>query len=74
MDTLEKAELTAWICQIRAFLKLEIHIYNPEVPDHYGIGEKRVWKVLNIALNRNEFDMSGLSDEKISNDKQPQQK
>ena len=42
MDTLEKAELTAWICQIRTFLKLEIHIYNPEVPDHYGIGEKRV--------------------------------
>ena len=36
MDTLEKAELTAWIHRITRFLKSRILILNSEVPEKTG--------------------------------------
>ena len=36
MNTTEKAQLTASICHIERFSKLEIPIYNSEVPDVGG--------------------------------------
>ena len=36
MDTLEKAELTAWIHHIPRFFKLGILILNSDVPDKAG--------------------------------------
>ena len=36
MDTLEKAELTAWIHRITRFLKSRILILNSEVPEKAG--------------------------------------
>ena len=36
MDTLEKAELTAWIHHITRFLKSRILILNSEVPEKAG--------------------------------------
>ena len=70
MDTLEKTELAALICDIATFLKSGIPIYNCEVPDTAGRRTKtkrrrRRRRRTQAITKRHEFHANSIIDQGV---------